>query len=148
MFSITLIAVGKLKEKFYLEACKEYEKRLKGFCDIRIIELPELRTRAEEADSIRAKVPKGAWMCTFTPEGKKLSSEAFAQKLTEVKNSGRSSACFIIGSSEGIDESIKKQADFRLSVSDMTFPHHLFRVMALEQIYRAESIQAGMKYHK
>ena len=148
MFSITLIAVGKLKEKFYLEACKEYEKRLKGFCEIKILELPELRTRAEEADAVRAKVPKGAWLCVFTPEGKKLSSEGLADKLADVKNAGKSAACFVIGSSEGMDESLKNQADFRLSVSDMTFPHHLFRVMALEQIYRAESIQAGTKYHK
>ena len=160
MFEITLIAMGKLKEKFYLSAAAEYEKRMKGYCQFKILELPEVRlpdnpSPAEinaglekEADLILAKIPKGAWFCTLTPEGKMLSSEALAEKLADVKNSGKSSACFLIGSSFGIAPRIKAKADFKLSMSPMTFPHHLARVMVLEQLYRAEAIQAGSKYHK
>ena len=160
MFDITLITVGKLKEKFYLSAAGEYEKRLKAYCNFHLIELPEYRlpespSTAEiaiglekEAEQILQKVPKGAWLCIFTPEGKTLSSEGFAEKLKEVKLSGKSSACFLIGSSFGISSSIKHKADFRLSMGPMTFPHHLARIMVLEQIYRAEAIQAGSKYHK
>lgn len=160
MFEITLIAVGKLKEKFYLSAVNEYEKRLKGYCQFKILELPETRlpdspSPAEinaglekEADLILSKLPKGCWFCVMTPEGKLLSSEALAGKLKDVKVSGKSSACFLIGSSFGIAARIKDRADFKLSMSPMTFPHHLARVMVLEQLYRAEAIQAGSKYHK
>ena len=160
MFEITLIAMGKLKEKFYLSAAAEYEKRLKGYCKFQLIELPEFRlpenpSPAEisagldkEAESILAKIPKGAWFCIFTPEGKLLSSEALAEKMKSVKVSGKSSVCFLIGSSFGIAPSIKQKADFQLSMSPMTFPHHLARIMVLEQLYRAEAIQAGSKYHK
>ena len=102
----------------------------------------------KEADAIFARIPKGAWFCVFTPEGKELSSEGFAKKLADLKNSGKSSACFLIGSSFGMDPGLKAQADLKLSMSKMTFPHHLARVMVLEQLYRAESIQAGSKYHK
>ena len=160
MFEITLITVGKLKEKFYLSAAAEYEKRLNGYCRFKIIELQEYRlsdnpSQAEikqgldkEAELILTKIPKSTWFCVLTPEGKMLSSEQLAEKLAEVKLSGRSSACFLIGSSFGIAKKKKKQADFKLSMSPMTFPHHLARIMVLEQIYRAEAIQAGSKYHK
>lgn len=160
MFEITLITVGKLKEKFYLSAAAEYEKRLKGYCQFRIVELPESRlpetpSPAEisaglekEAELILSKIPKGAWFCTLTPEGKLLSSENLAAKMTDVKNSGKSSACFLIGSSFGMAQRLKDKADLKLSMSPMTFPHHLARIMVLEQIYRAEAIQAGSKYHK
>ena len=160
MFDITLIVMGKLKEKFYLSAAEEYQKRLKGYCSFKIIELPEHRLPEDpspaeiqagldkEAELIFQKIPKGAWLCIFTPEGKILSSEEFAGKLKEVKNMGKSSACFLIGSSFGISQKVKDKADFRLSMGKMTFPHHLARIMVLEQIYRAEAIQAGSKYHK
>lgn len=160
MFEITLIAMGKLKEKFYLSAAAEYEKRMKGFCNFHLIELPEIRlpenpsgaeisaALEKEADSILAKIPKGAWFCTLTPEGTLLSSEKLADKLKDVKLSGKSSACFLIGSSFGMAKRLKDLADFKLSMSPMTFPHHLARVMVLEQLYRAEAIQAGSKYHK
>ena len=160
MFEITLIAMGKLKEKFYLSAAAEYEKRMKGYCQFRLLELPEVRlpenpSAAEisaglekEAELIFSKIPKGAWFCVFTPEGKLLSSENLAAKMKEVKLSGKSSACFLIGSSYGMAQLLKDRADFHLSMSPMTFPHHLARIMVLEQIYRAESIQAGTKYHK
>ena len=84
----------------------------------------------------------------LTPEGKMLSSEALADKMKDVKVSGKSSACFLIGSSFGMAQRVKDRADFKLSMSPMTFPHHLARIMVLEQIYRAEAIQAGSKYHK
>lgn len=160
MFEITLITMGKLKEKFYLSAAEEYRKRLGGYCKFQLIELPEHRlpddpSPAEiksgldkEADLVLSKIPKGAWFCIFTPEGKELSSEDFAKKLQDVKLSGKSSACFLIGSSFGISDQIKQIADFKLSMGKMTFPHHLARIMVLEQLYRAEAIQAGSKYHK
>lgn len=160
MFEITLITVGKLKEKFYLAAVSEYEKRLKAYCQFKILELPEFRLPdnpspaqiaaglEKEADQIIAKLPKGSWFCVLTPEGKLLSSEKLAEKLKEVKVTGKSSACFLIGSSFGIASRVKDMADMKLSMSPMTFPHHLARVMVLEQLYRAESIQAGSKYHK
>jgi 23S rRNA (pseudouridine1915-N3)-methyltransferase len=152
--------MGKLKEKFYLSAAEEYAKRLKGYCKFQLLELPEHRlpdspSQSEilaglekEADLIISKIPKGAWFCVFTPEGKNLSSEEFAAKLKEVKLSGKSSACFLIGSSFGMADRIKQMADFKLSMGKMTFPHHLARIMVLEQIYRAEAIQSGSKYHK
>ena len=160
MFDITRICMGKLKEKFYISATEEYLKRMKAYCNFHLLELPEVRlpetpSPAEisaglekEADTIIAKLPKGSWFCTLTPEGKLISSEALAQKMQEVKVSGKSSACFLIGSSFGIAPRIKQMADFKLSMSPMTFPHHLARVMVLEQLYRAEAIQAGSKYHK
>ena len=102
----------------------------------------------KEAELIISKIPKGAWFCVFTPEGKLLSSEAMAEQIRNVKLSGKSSCCFLIGSSFGIAKKVKDFADFKLSMSPMTFPHHLARVMVLEQLYRAEAIQAGSKYHK
>lgn len=160
MFTITLLTVGKLKEKFYMAAVEEYAKRLSAYCKFRLVELPESRLPenpnpseiaaglAAEAEKILAAVPKGAWFCVLTPEGTELSSEALADKLRTVKNEGKSAACFLIGSSFGMDPSVKRRADYRLSFGPMTFPHHLMRVMAMEQLYRAESIQAGTKYHK
>lgn len=160
MFEITLIAMGKLKEKFYLSAASEYAKRLSGFCRFSLVELPEYRlpenpSPAEiqaglekEADVILSKIPKNTWFCVFTPEGAMLSSEALAKKMSDVKNSGKSGACFLIGSSFGMAQRVKDRADLRLSMSPMTFPHHLARIMVLEQLYRSEAIQAGSKYHK
>lgn len=160
MFEITLITVGKLKEKFYISASEEYTKRLRGYCSFQLLELPETRLSDDpspaeiqaglekEAALILAKIPKNAWLCVLTPEGKLLSSEQLADKMAQIKLSGKSSACFLIGSSFGMAQRIKDQADFKLSMSPMTFPHHLARVMVLEQLYRAEAIQAGSKYHK
>ena len=148
---LTLIVTGKMKETFYRQACAEYEKRLKAYGGIQIIELPEVHlpdnpSRAQ--DAVRQKLPKNAWLCIFTPEGKLLSSEQLAEKLDQVRLGGKSDLVFLMGSSFGIDSSLKAQGDFRLSISPMTFPHHLCRVMVLEQLYRAESILAGSRYHK
>ena len=160
MFEITLITMGKLKEKFYISAAAEYAKRLGGYCRFSLLELPESRLPEDpspseisaglekEAEQIFSRIPKGAWFCVLTPEGKELSSEAFAAKLKDVKLNGKSSACFLIGSSFGMSPRVKERADFRLSMGPMTFPHHLARIMVMEQLYRAEAIQAGSKYHK
>lgn len=160
MFDITLITMGKLKEKFYISAAQEYTKRLSGYCHFTLVELPESRlpenpSPAEiaaglekEAETILGRIPKSSWFCVFTPEGKELSSEKFAEKMKDVKLSGKSSAIFLIGSSFGMAPKVKERADFRLSMGPMTFPHHLARIMVLEQLYRAEAIQAGSKYHK
>ena len=160
MFQITVLAVGKLKEKFYLAAVEEYAKRLGAYCSLRLVELPEHRlpenpSPAQIADGLRReaallkeKLPRGAWLCVLTPEGKQLSSEALAERLAAIKSEGRGAACFVLGSSFGLDPEIKRMADLCLSFSPMTFPHHLARIMLLEQLYRAESIQAGSRYHK
>lgn len=160
MFDVTLICMGKLKEKFYIQAAQEYEKRLGAYCRFRLLELPEYKLPEDpspaqimagldkEAEQIISKIPKGSWLCIWTPEGKMLSSEDLAEQLKDVKLSGKSSACFVIGSSFGISQKIKDMADCKLSMSKMTFPHHLARIMVLEQLYRAEAIQAGSKYHK
>ena len=160
MVTITVIAVGKLKESFYRDACAEYQKRLSAYGRVEVIELPEHRlsddpSRSEieavlssEAEAIRARITNGSWVCVLTPEGTLCSSERLAERLAQVKLSGRSGVCCILGSSYGLDSALKGAADFRLSMSPMTFPHHLARVMLLEQLYRAESIQAGSRYHK
>ena len=160
MYDITLITVGKLKEKFYQSAAAEYEKRLSAYCRFKMIELPETRlpdnpSDAEiaaglekEASLILSSVPKNAWFCVLTPEGKQISSEMLAQKIADLKLNGKSSVCYLIGSSFGIAPTVKAKADFKLSMSPMTFPHHLARIMVMEQLYRAEAIQAGSKYHK
>jgi 23S rRNA (pseudouridine1915-N3)-methyltransferase len=157
---LTLITLGKLKEPFYKSALEEYEKRLKAYGGIKLIELPEVRlpenpsaaqiqgALEQEGEAVRKKLPKNPWLCVFTPEGTLMSSEKLAEKLQSVRNSGKSELVFLIGSSFGISSGIKAQADLKLSMSPMTFPHHLARVMVLEQLYRAESILAGTKYHK
>ena len=157
---ITLIALGKLKEDFYRSAAAEYEKRMKAYGGIRILELPEVRlpenpsaaqiqaALEKERESVLQKLQKNFWLCVLTPEGKLLSSEKLADKLQTVRNNGKSELVFLIGSSFGLDQALKQQGDFQLSMSPMTFPHHLARIMVLEQIYRAESILAGSKYHK
>ena len=160
MLSVRLICVGKLKEKFYREACAEYEKRLKGYCKAEIIELNEQRlpdkpaqseiaaALSKEAEAIRSKIPNGSAVICMCIEGKELSSEALAKALSDKMNSGISSICIVIGGSCGIDEQFKQSADMRLSMSPMTFPHHLARVMVLEQLYRTLNIASGGKYHK
>ena len=160
MFDVTLICMGRLKEKFYLQAAQEYEKRLGAYCRFHLVELPEFKLPEDpspaqitagldkEADQILGKIPKGAWFCIWTPEGNMLSSEELSAQIKSVKLSGKSSVCFLIGSSFGIAQKVKDIADYKLSISKMTFPHHLARILVLEQLYRAEAIQAGSKYHK
>ena len=160
MQKVTIICTGKLKEKFYLDAAAEYAKRLSRFCTLTILELPEERlpespspaqieaALAREADAVRAKLPAGCLLIAMCVEGQERSSEALARYLAEAAARGAGHIVFLIRSSYGIHPSLKQQADLRLSMSPMTFPHHLLRVMLLEQIYRAYQINAGSKYHK
>lgn len=152
MLNIRLICVGKLKEKFYLEACREYEKRLGTLCRMEILQLEEEPDRPgslqKEGEKIRAAIPQGSFLVAMCIEGRMLSSEGLAEKLQQLQNQGVSRLCILIGSSRGLDEALKAQSGLRLSMSPMTFPHHLARVMVLEQIYRALSILSGSKYHK
>ena len=160
MQKVTLICVGKLKEKFYAQATAEYAKRLSRFCKLEIVELPESRlsdspSPAEisqaltaEAALIEAKLPKGSALVAMCIEGEELSSPQLAEKMRQFAVSGVSNLTFLIGGSVGLSPAIKAQADFRLSMSPMTFPHHLARVMLLEQVYRAFKINEGSLYHK
>ena len=160
MQKVTILCVGKLKEKFYAEAVAEYSKRLKRHCTLEIVELPESRlpddpspaeirqALATEAALIEAKLPKGGAVIAMCIEGKELSSPALAEQVEQFGLNGASQLTFLIGGSVGLDASLKQKADLRLSMSPMTFPHHLARIMLLEQIYRAYQILAGSKYHK
>ena len=160
MQKVSIICVGKLKEKFYADAVSEYTKRLSRFCKLEILELPEDRlpdapSRAQidaalskEADAIRGKLPPAALLIAMCVEGKPHSSEVLAQLMAESANRGESHLVFLIGGSFGLHPSIKSMAAVRLSMSPMTFPHHLARVMLLEQIYRGYQINTGSKYHK
>ena len=160
MLTVKLICVGKLKEKYYAEAFAEYQKRLGAFCRFAVEELPEQRLNEtpskkeiaaaleKEAAELEKRVPPGAAVCAFCVEGAQKSSEELAAQLAVWAGAGKSTVCFVIGGSFGLAERVKQNAALRLSVSRMTFPHHLFRVMAAEQIYRAFTIIDGMKYHK
>lgn len=159
MIRITLIALGKLKEKYLSEAVKEYSKRLSAYCKLEMIELEPIRLSDKPSDAeilnvlekeselILKKIPQGSEVITLCVEGKSFSSPEFASKIESFENMGKS-ITFIIGSSYGLSEKIKKMSSVRLSVSEMTFPHQLFRVMLLEQIYRAFKINEGSAYHK
>ena len=159
MQRITVLCVGKLKEKFYADAAAEYIKRLGRYCRIEVTELPESRlpenpspaeiqkALAAEGSAIRAKLD-GSAVVAMCIEGQTCSSEALPKKLAAFALEGKSRVTFLIGGSFGLDETLKKQADWRLSMSPMTFPHHLARVMLLEQIYRACQIAEGTRYHK
>lgn len=158
--TILVLCVGKLKEKFFHEAAAEYCKRLGGYCKIEIRELPEERlpdrpngaqiTQAleKEGDALLRLLPPGACVAALCVEGKHLSSPAFAQWMERQFTQGRSKLCFLIGGSYGLAERVKGRADLKLSLSEMTFPHHLARVMLLEQLYRGMKIRGGEEYHK
>lgn len=147
MMTVKLICVGKMKEKFFVDAFNEYAKRLGGYCRFECIEIPE-SSLDKEADNVLKYYDKGAYVTALAIEGKKLSSTEFAARISELAISGVSELIFVIGGSLGLSERIKNNADFRLSMSDMTFPHHLARVMVAEQIYRAFKINEGSAYHK
>ena len=160
MQKVTVLCVGKLKEKFYIDAAAEYAKRLSRFCKLELVELPEERLPEDpspaqieaallkEAAAIRAKLPAGAALIALCVEGELRSSEALARQVAAWAGQGVSQLVFLIGGSFGLHPSIKGSAKLRLSMSPMTFPHHLARVMVLEQIYRAYQINAGTRYHK
>ena len=157
MQTITLIALGKLNADYYAKAAAEYAKRLSAYCRLNIVELPEEpiaeknaspavigKALEKEARAILTAVPKGSSLV----EGKQKTSEELAAYLDERAGSGAGDVAFVIGSSHGLADSVKQTASLRLSMSKMTFPHQLARVMLLEQLYRAFSINHGGKYHK
>lgn len=161
MIRINLITVGKLKERYWRDAVAEYAKRLSPYCRLEIVELSESKLPDEPSDRQKLAALNNEAACiqqyldikssyTFAMciEGRQLTSEQLSEKLDYCGTSGLSTVNFVIGSSFGIADSIKKQADFRLSMSAMTFPHQLARVMLIEQIYRAFQISANTKYHK
>ena len=159
MPDITIISVGKIKEKFIKDALGEYEKRLSRFVKFKSIELsdrpiPDNASIAEEAhvlqnegQDILSKIPKSDYVIAMCIEGKKLSSVDFAKKLSDAFMT-TSSITFIIGGSLGLSDAVKARADFKMSMSDMTFPHNLARLMLTEQTYRAFKINANESYHK
>ena len=183
MLNIRIICVGKLKEKFYTDASKEYEKRLSGYCKLEVLEIPECRLPAgyairvtvdrrgsgagvpdtrdakdkdalialaleKEGAAIIEKLAAGAMTVALCIEGLEMDSKGLSEFLSECAIHARSRLCFIIGGSYGLHDSVKDNADVRLSLSKMTFPHNLARIVLLEQLYRAFKISEGGKYHK
>ncbi|MBR5411003.1 MAG: 23S rRNA (pseudouridine(1915)-N(3))-methyltransferase RlmH [Clostridia bacterium] len=161
MYSITVIAVGRLKDKFYDDASAEYLKRLQAYARVTVEEVraADLRsddpsdaeiTRAleREGEAILQKIPAGAAVAALCIEGKPFSSEDLSDYLVSCGNAGKSQLVFVIGGSCGLSDAVKRRADVRISMSPMTFPHRLARVMLLEQIYRGFKIAKGEKYHK
>ena len=160
MLKITIVSVGKLKEKYLREAVEEYSKRLSRYCTLNIIEVPdepsaenageaeEEAVREKESARILAKIPERSYVVALDIGGKQLSSEELAAKISELQVRGESHITFIIGGSLGFSDSVRKRADMRLSFSKMTFPHQLMRVILLEQIYRSFRIMNHEPYHK
>ena len=158
--NITIIALGKLKEKYLTDAISEYSKRISAYGKLQIIELNPIRLSdnpsqteidnalSKEAEEIKKKIPNNSYVFSLCIEGKEKSSESFAKAINAAAINGKSSIVFIIGSSFGLSPEIKNLSDFKLSFSPMTFPHQLMRVMLLEQIYRAFQINNNGKYHK
>lgn len=160
MLNITIIAIGKLKEQYLRDASAEYQKRLSTLCKLNIVELnPEKlsdnpsakeieNALNNEAKKIIEKIPKGAKVYSMCIEGKQRTSEELSAEIDSLAVEGVSNIVFIIGGSFGLSDEVKKLSAFRLSMSKMTFPHQIARIMLLEQIYRAMQISIGTKYHK
>ena len=160
MVSVTIICEGKLKEKYLRDACDEYSKRLGAFCKLNIVELTPKRlsdnpTQGEidnalvsEGKEILSKIPQNSYVYAMCIEGRQMPSEKLARAMENCAVTGKRNLVFIIGGSFGLSDEVKKAADYKLSMSEMTFPHQLARVMLLEQIYRAFQISSGGKYHK
>lgn len=160
MQNVTLICVGKLKEKYLRDACDEYSKRLSAFCKLNVIEinphrLPDNPTTGEinsaleiESKAILSRISSSSKVFAMCIEGKQMSSEKLATTIDVLGIQGYNNLVFIIGGSHGLSDAVKNRADVRLSMSEMTFPHQLARVMLLEQIYRSYQIISGGKYHK
>jgi len=158
--NISIICVGKLKEKYLKEAVAEYSKRLSRYCRLEIIELPdekapenasdkeELQIKEKEGTSILKHVKDNMHVVVLDLKGKMLSSEEFSKYIDDCGVKGESNIAFIIGGSLGLSQEVMKRADFSISFSKMTFPHQLMRVILLEQIYRGYRIMSGEPYHK
>ena len=157
---ITVLCVGKVKEKFFTDAIKEYRKRLSRYCKLEIVEVADEKTpdgaselvvsqiKEKEAERMEKYLPDSAYVIALAIEGKKLTSEKLAEKIDSLGISGTSHLVFLIGGSLGMSDRLLKRADYLLSFSDMTFPHQLMRVILLEQIYRSYRIIHGEPYHK
>ncbi|HEX3038358.1 MAG TPA: 23S rRNA (pseudouridine(1915)-N(3))-methyltransferase RlmH [Oscillospiraceae bacterium] len=160
MLTVNLICIGKLKESYWRDACQEYSKRLSAFCRFTICELNEIRlpdhpSQAQidtalqvEGEKILSVVGSGSAVFPLCIEGKQISSPQLAEKIDRLAINGISTINFVIGSSFGLSEQVKRAGEFKLSMSPMTFPHQLARVMLCEQIYRAFEINNHGKYHK
>ena len=157
---ITILCVGKIKEKFYRDAIAEFEKRLSRYCKLEIIEVADEKTpdhagaaleaqiKDKEASRMEKYIPEGACVCALTIDGKQLDSVELSEKIENLGISGVSHIIFMIGGSLGMDDRLLKRADWKLSFSRMTFPHQLMRVILLEQIYRSYRIMNNEPYHK
>lgn len=160
MLNIKFICVGKLRERFYIDAFNEYARRLSAYCKFECAELNETKLGDKPSDKeienalvresadIEKAIPKDAYVIAMCVGAEQLKSDELAQKINSLALSGRGKICFIIGGSFGMAESVKQRADMRLGMSEMTFPHHLARVMLTEQIYRSFKIIEGSRYHK
>ena len=160
MINVQLIVLGKLKEKYMKDFAIEYEKRLSGYCKLTVTELEPIKLSDnpseqeiknalnKETQMIKAKIPKNSYVFSMCIEGKQMSSEELSKKLEDIALSGKNNITFIIGSSFGLSNEIKQMSDYKFSMSKMTFPHKLARIMLTEQIYRAMSITNNGKYHK
>ena len=160
MLNVKLICVGKMREKFYIDAFAEYAKRLQAYCRLELLEIAEQRlgdrpsekeiaaALEREGQEILKAVPPDAYLTALCVEGKQMPSEGMAELIAARENSGRPKLCFVIGGSYGLSPSVKARADRKLSMSQMTFPHHLARVMLAEQLYRGFKINEGSIYHK
>ncbi|MFC0138110.1 23S rRNA (pseudouridine(1915)-N(3))-methyltransferase RlmH [Staphylococcus petrasii] len=157
---ITILAVGKLKEKYWKQAIAEYEKRLGAYSKIEIIEVPDEKApenmsdkeieqvKEKEGQRLLAKIKPQATVITLEIQGKMLSSEGLAQELQQRMTQGQSDFVFVIGGSNGLHEDVLKRSNYALSFSKMTFPHQMMRVVLIEQVYRAFKIMRGEAYHK
>lgn len=157
---ITILAVGKVKEKFYVQAISEYAKRLSKYCKLEIIEVADEKTpdgagetvnqkiKEKEGERLLSHVKDGMYVIALAIEGKQRSSEELAEKIEGLGLRGDSNVAFIIGGSLGLSKAVMDRADEALSFSKMTFPHQLMRVILLEQIYRSFRIIHGEPYHK
>ena len=160
MININFIVLGKLKEKYMKDFSAEYEKRLSGYCKLTVTELEPVKLSdnpseqeiknalAKETQMIKAKIPKNSFVFSMCIEGKQMSSEELSKKLEDIALTGKNNITFIIGSSFGLSDEIKQMSDYKFSMSKMTFPHKLARIMLTEQVYRALSITNNAKYHK
>ncbi|MBO5555622.1 MAG: 23S rRNA (pseudouridine(1915)-N(3))-methyltransferase RlmH [Oscillospiraceae bacterium] len=160
MLRVDLICVGRLRERFYTDAFAEYTKRLGAYCQFRCVEIPEQRlpdrpsgaeiqaALGREAQEILKAIPADAYVAALCVEGQQVPSEYMAGLIGDRENSGKPRLCFVIGGSYGLADPVKTRADLRLSMSKMTFPHHLARIMLAEQLYRGYKIREGSKYHK
>lgn len=144
---ITLVVVGKLKEKFLVDGVAEYLKRLQKFARVEVREVPECRTLDEEGQRILSLVPQNSWLCVLDVCGVELTSEDFAKKISALTLDGMSNLTFAIGGAFGLSDELRRVADFRLSLSQMTLTHQMARLVLVEQIYRAFKINRHEPYH-